>query len=191
MGRFFRRAWMVGVFGLSACTYNIQPIAPTVQVASGATKLNCQVLLLLPQEFTTREYVSSFEGREVRFLIGPPVSEAIESLLRSRFVGVQKQNATGDGTLEFVRMSMQQKDAQNLIARPRFVRLDSSVRPFRYSMEFGVALDIGGAGQPMTAQGQGTGTAGAYTQTEIQNAANDALSQLVAKLATSLPANCN
>jgi len=103
---------------------------------------------------------------------------------------VEKRNVTGDGTLDFVRLASVQQTAQQLITRPRFVRLESSVRPFRYNIEFGLALDIAGLSEPVTPQGEGIGTAGLYVQSAIQNAAADALSKAIASLAESLPKLC-
>lgn len=176
---------------LSACTYNIQPAVPVLPpLAAGASQQSCTVLLLASQEFASREYVSSFEGREIRLLVGPPASAAIEALLRSRFIQVEKRNVTGDGTLDFMRLAATQQNDPHLIARPRFVRLESSVRPFRYNIEFGLALDIAGLSEPVTSQGIGIGTAGLYVQSEIQYAADEALSQAITSLAESLPRAC-
>lgn len=177
---------------ISACTYNIQPSVPTIPLStSGAShQLNCNVLLLVPQEFANRVYVSSFEAREIRLLVGPPASEAIDALLRSRFVQVQKQSVTGDGSLDFMRITSEQQDPPLILIRPRFVRLESSVRPFRYNIEFGIALDIAGLLQPVTSQGAGVGTAGLYTQKALQRAADKALSKAIISLAADLPTTC-
>ena len=177
---------------ISACTYNIQPSVPTIPLStSGAShQLNCNVLLLVPQEFANRVYVSSFEAREIRLLVGPPASEAIDALLRSRFVQVQKQSVTGDGSLDFMRITSEQQDPPLILIRPRFVRLESSVRPFRYNIEFGIALDIAGLLQPVTSQGAGVGTAGLYTQKALQRAADKALSKVIISLAADLPTTC-
>jgi len=178
--------------GLSACSYNIRPTTPTTPpLAIGASKLQCGVLLLVPQEFIGREYVSSFEGREIRILVGPPAMEAVEALLRSRFAQVEKRNVTGDGTLDFVRLTSKQQSTPLLITRPRFVRLDSSVRPFRYNIEFVLSLDIAGLSEPLAPQGNGIGTAGLYIESEIQKASDQALSEAIRSLAAVLPSTCN
>jgi hypothetical protein len=186
LGKYFI-AFILAV-SLSACTYNIQPATPVLTPI--AAQQPCSVLLLTPQEFASREYVSSFEGREIRLLVGPPASVAIEALLRSSFMQVEKRNVTGDGTLDFMRLASEQQNYQRLIARPRFVRLESSVRPFRYNIEFGLALDIAGLSEPVTLQGIGIGTAGLYVQSEIQNAADEALLKAIKSLAESLPRTC-
>ncbi|MDD5700353.1 MAG: hypothetical protein PHH00_04185 [Candidatus Nanoarchaeia archaeon] len=189
IGKYFIALFLA--VNLSACTYNIQPATPVLPpIADEASQQPCSVLLLIPQEFASREYVSSFEGREIRLLVGPPASAAIESLLRSSFMQVEKRNVTGDGTLDFVRLASVQQNDPRLIARPRFVRLESSVRPFRYNIEFGLALDIAGLSESLTLQGIGIGTAGLYVQSEIQNAADEALLKAITSLAESLPRTC-
>jgi hypothetical protein len=190
IGNVKRFAAVLLAFGSAACTFNIKPVVPAVPSASGAARLNCSVLLLVPQEFATREYISSFDGREIRLLIGPPTTEAIENLLKARFVEVNRQNTSGDGTLDFVRLSSRQQSPSNLIARPRFARLESSVRPFRYNIEFGLVLDVAGLNQLVTLQGDGIGTAGLYVQSEIQKAADEALSQMISSLSANLPLAC-
>ena len=176
----------------SACTYNIKPSAADIPLSAiGATnKLNCKALLLVPQEFANREYVSSFEAREVRLLVGPPATESIDTLLRLHFVQVEKQSASGDGTLDFIRFASKQQSPPLIIIRPRFVRLESSVRPFRYNIGFRLGLDFAGFSQPVTSQGRGIGTAGLYTEASIQKAADEALSQAIISLASELPTTC-
>jgi hypothetical protein len=179
------------LIALPACTFNIQPAVPTLSPAiSGGALLDCKALLLIPEEFVSREYISSFEGREVRLRIGPPAAEAIEALVRSRISRVEKLMATGDGTLDFVRLASNPQPGSPLIMRPRFVRLESSVRPFRYNIEFGVAVDIAGLSTPATPSGIGIGTAGLYVQSEIQKAADEALSEAVTSLGTAFPRTC-
>jgi hypothetical protein len=146
--------------------------------------------MLAPQEFVNREYVSSFESREIRLLVGPPAIAAIEALLQSRFEEVTRQDVVGDGTIDFVRLTSKEQATPVLVARPRFLRLESSVRPFRYNIEFGLALDITGLSQPISVQGQGVGTAGLYVQSEIQKAADQALSEAITSLGASLPSVC-
>ena len=149
------------LISLSACTFNIKPAVPRLAPATGTgSLLNCKAILLMPEEFANREYISSFEGREVRLMVGPPAAEAVEALVRSRFSQVDKFSATGDGTLEFIRLTTDQKPKPPVVVRPRFTRLESSVRPFRYNIEFGVALDIAGLSLPATPSGAGVGTAG-------------------------------
>lgn len=178
--------------GLSACTFNIRPTTPNIPpLVIGASRLECGVLLLAPQEFIEREYVSSFDGREIRILVGPPAMEAVEALLRSRFVQVEKRDVSGDGTLDFVRLTSKQQSSPFLITRPRFVRLDSSVRPFRYNIEFGLSLDIAGLSESLTPQGNGIGTAGLYIESEIQKASDQALSKAITSLAAVLPSTCH
>jgi hypothetical protein len=180
------------VMSLSACTYNIQPSVVTIpQSTLGAPhQLNCKALLLIPQEFANREYVSSFEGREVRLLVGPPAMESIDTLLRSRFAQLEKRSVSGDGTLDFMQLASMQRSTALIVIRPRFVRLESSVRPFRYNIEIALVLDLAGLSQPATSQGHGIGTAGLYTEASIQKAADEALSQAIISLTSNLPTTC-
>lgn len=187
-GRFLVIA-LVALF-LPACTYVIQPAVPVVPTPKGVSKLSCKILMLVPQEFVNREYVSSFEGREFRYLVGHPAIEAIEILLRSRFEDFSRQDVVGDGTIEFLQLTSKEQATPSLVARPRFIRLESSVRPFRYNIELGLALDIAGLSQPVSVQGQGVGTAGLYIQSAIQGAADQALSEAITLIGESLPSAC-
>jgi hypothetical protein len=144
----------------------------------------------MPDEFLSREYVSSFEGREVRFMVGAPAAQAIEALIRSRVAMVEKTSVTGDGTLEFIRLTQNHPSDPTLIIRPRFTRLESSVRPFRYNVEFGLAIDIAGVSSPISPSGIGVGTAGMYAQSEIQKAADAALSQAIKSIEVTFPSTC-
>jgi len=177
--------------GLSACTYNIQPAVPALTpIAGSGSRLNCKAVLLMPEEFANREYISSFEGREIRLMVGPPAAKAVEALIRSRYEQVDKSSASGDGTLDLVRLTSNQNTNAPIVVRPRFPRLESSVRPFRYSIEFGLTLDIAGLSAPVAPSGVGIGAAGLYVQSEIQKAADDALAQAISSLTSALPTMC-
>lgn len=175
----------------SACTYNVQPVVPSLPPPSSNTGLiDCKAVLLIPEEFLSREYVSSFEGREVRIRVGPPAAQAVEAIARSRYSKVEAVMAAGDGTLTFIRLATVPAGTSQLVMRPRFVRLESSVVPFRYNIEVGLAVDIAGIATPVTPSGAGVGTAGLYTQSEIQKAADEALAGAIFSLATSFPQSC-
>jgi hypothetical protein len=180
-----------GAMAMSACTFNIQPTVPSVPPRqAGSGPLACKAILLLPQEFVSREYVSSFEAREIRIAVGTPTAEAVHALVASRFASVQKVPVPGDGTLDFVRLSTAAHGDTELVLRPRFLRLDSSVRPFRYNIEIGVSVDVAGLKAPVTPSGQGTGSAGLYVQSEIQKAADEALAETITSLAANFPTSC-
>jgi hypothetical protein len=176
---------------LSACTFNVQPTVPSLPLTYiNQTLLGCEVTILMPVEFQNREYVSSFDAREIRIRIGEPASEAIETLVRARFAKVTKKTVTGDGTLEFLRMISSPEADGRIVLRPRITRLESSVRPFRYNLEFALAVDVAGLSAPATPSGTGVGTANIYSQSAIQKAANDALSGAVEELASTFPTEC-
>jgi len=176
---------------LSACTYIIQPAVPTPQTwISGSPVLDCKTLFLKPEEFVNREYVSSFEGREIRLRVGLPATKAIEALVRSRISHVETLSVVGDGTLDFVRLISQSRPDSPIVIRPRFVQLASSLRPFRYNIEFGLTVDIAGLSSPVAPSGVGIGTFSWYAESEIQKAADYALSEAVASLAANFPTTC-
>ena len=182
---------LAGAVAMPACTFNIQPTVPSVPPRhEGSGPLACKAILLLPQEFVSREYVSSFESREIRIAVGAPTVEAVYALAASRFASVQKVPVSGDGTLDFVRLSTAAHSDTELVLRPRFLRLDSSVRPFRYNIEIGVSVDVAGLKAPVTSSGQGTGSAGLYVQSEIQKAADEALAETITSLAATFPVSC-
>ena len=176
---------------LTACTFHIQPAVPDPPpLAKNATLLNCRALLLVPEEFANREYISSFDGREIRLKAGPPAAKSLEMLIRSRVANVERIYAAGDGTLEFIRLSSDHRFNAPLILRPRFTRLESSVRGFRYNVEFGIALDVVGLSSLVTPSGTGVGSTSLYVQSEIQRAADTALSQAIASIAAAFPSSC-
>jgi hypothetical protein len=49
---------------------------------------------------------------------------------------------------------------------------------------------MAGLSQPVTAQGEGIGTAVLYVESEFQKAADQALSHAITSLAAALPATC-
>ena len=181
---------VLGFASFSACTFNVQPDVPSATaIPDSGSRLDCKATLLMPQEFANREYVSSFEGHEVRLMIGVPAAKAVEALIRSKFTQVSEIPAAGDGTLELVRLASNQN--QTILIRPRFTRLESSVRPFRYNIEIGLALDLEGLSEPLAPSGMGVGTAHLYDQSEIQKASNAALAGAMDSLGSALPPRCH
>jgi hypothetical protein len=176
----------------SACTFNVQPevVMAPVSATASSEKQKCKVLLLVPYEFATREYVSSFEARQIRFQIGAPAMASIEALLRQNFTEFERTEVTGDGTVDLVRFSIEKDSTTPMAARPRFTRLESSVVPGSYNIEVGIALDFVGQPPPITLQGKGLGSAHLYTEGSLTNAANQALSQAITSVARALPTVC-
>ncbi|NOS97582.1 MAG: hypothetical protein HOP25_03820 [Methylotenera sp.] len=176
---------------LSACTYNIKPSIPALPKNKLASApIECNVLLLIPQEFSNKEFVSSFEDREVRVFVGAPAAKAVENMVRSQYSHVETIAVAGDGTLDFIKYANNIQSKPSLIIRPRFQRLDSSLRLFKYNFEFVISTDIAGLSSPITPSGMGMGTAGLYTESVIQKAVSEALSNSTNALATELPKTC-
>jgi hypothetical protein len=181
----------IAICSLSACTYNIKPSIPALpQEKLASNPIECNVLLLMPQEFSNKEFVSSFENREVHVSIGEPAAKAIENMVRSQYSHVETIAVAGDGTLDFIKYASIAPSKPSLIIRPRFQRLDSSVRLFKYNFEFVISTDIAGLSSPITPTGKGIGTAGLYAESVIQKAASEALSNSVNALASELPKTC-
>jgi hypothetical protein len=176
---------------LSACTYNVKPSIPALPIEKlASTPIDCSVLLLMPQEFSNKEFVSSFENHEVHVSVGAPAAKAVENLVRAQYSHVEIVAVAGDGTLDFIKYANNVQSKPSLVIRPRFQRLDSSVRLFKYNFEFVISTDIAGLSSPITPSGMGVGTAGLYTESVIQKAVSEALSNSANALASELPKTC-
>ena len=176
---------------IGGCTYAIRPNAPDPSIyASPLPPAHCKAQLLIPSEFATRQFVSTFEGREIRLEVGPTAAEAMTSLVRSRFSQPEVVSVSGDGSIDVLRLLQSSTGDKLIVLRPRFQRVDSSVRPFRLNFEIVVSLDIASSARTQTVSGTGVGTAGVYAEAEIQRAANTALSGAFEQLASSTALSC-
>lgn len=182
---------VIGTVAISGCTFNIQPVVPKIPVPTNGARgpLPCNAVLLLPSTFRNKVYVSSFNDRKITVALGAPASTSLKHLANSRFSSVDVIPVPGDGTVSFLRKTSQ-APAHTLVLRPRFVQTSSSVRAFRYDITFALALDATGPGVTKSAVGRGTGRAGTYTKSSLQNAANIALAQAITKLAKHFQPTC-
>lgn len=146
--------------------------------------IDAQALLLLPEEFTSFTYVSSYEGREVTYFFGQAGFEPLIELLRSAFSTLYQRSVGSDlEAIALVQGSTTSLPSYDFLIVPKFMDTHSFVKPFQYGVETGIQLDFVAKDRSIiTARGRGAGSAGLYISQQLRGAGKEALTAALVAL---------
>lgn len=176
---------LLSVLTFCSCTYRMAPelnIDSYPRVEGGA--IDAKALLLLPEDFLSFKYVSSYEGREITYFFGQAGIQPLTELLRSAFSTLDQKSIGSElEAFALVRSSGDSLSSYDFLILPKFIDTNSFVKPFQYSVETGIRLDFVAKDHSITtARGSGTGSAGLYISQQLRGAGKEALTAALAAL---------
>lgn len=161
-----------------SCSFRMTPTLSHEDMPPSVEPIPADVLLLIPVEFDQFVYVSSYEGREIRYAFGKAIKDQFRALLNTAFesIVIKPISSVAAAVLMMSQNEARIKDF-DYVGVPEFVSTNSWVKPFEYGIEIGIRVEFFSTDKSkvIAVKGHGQGTAGIYFASALQEAGKSGL----------------
>ena len=178
---------------LASCATSIP--APRPETAVSEVPFRARVVLMVPDSFDRFVYVDYRDGQEVRHRFGEEGTDRLVQLLRNYYSGVSvEQVGTESEAMDRVAMYRSGRGdygEADLIAVPRFVRVEGWDRSMKYGMDIDLQMDFYSTRGTSVTQlrGHGESNYGAYATASPFEAGRVALDYAVSAIGDGINSN--